>query len=323
VSSSIDHEVFVEAHARLHFGVLDLRGTLGRWFGGIGAAAPAPVVRLSARRDDRLIAEGPDADRAHEFARRFLHHHHLDAGAGLVIEQALPPHSGLGSGTQLALAVGRALAELYAMPTDPVTLALAVGRARRSAIGTWLFAGGGLVVEGGRARDGEGCGPLIARIELPASWQCVLAIPAGHGGLSGVAETQAFSTLPQPPQQEVEHMAHLVLMALLPAAADGDLAAFGRALTEIQQINGRWFAAVQGDTFAPGIPRTLIDLMLRGGAAGAGQSSWGPAVYGIVDGEPAAQSLVERLSATLGPGGVVYYGPFPARGARVWRKPTA
>jgi len=314
--------VFVEAHARLHFGVLDLRGSLGRWFGGIGAAAPAPIVRLSARQADDVVVEGPDAERAAEFARRFLEFHRLDTGARITIEQALPPHTGIGSGTQLALAVGRALAEVYSIAVDPVGLSSAVGRARRSAIGTWVFAAGGLVVEGGRARGGEGCGPLISRLELPSQWHCVLAIPEGPSGLSGSAEAQAFATLPEPPQAEVEHVAHLVLMALLPAAADGDLPTFGRALTEIQQINGRWFAPAQGDTFAPGSPRALIDVMLAGGAAGAGQSSWGPAVYGIVDGPAAAGRLCGQLSERLGSSGTVYSGPFPAHGARVWRNAT-
>jgi beta-ribofuranosylaminobenzene 5'-phosphate synthase len=145
----------------------------------------------------------------------------------------------------------------------------------------------------------------------------VLAIPSGQAGLSGSAEAHAFATLPEPPQQEIERVAHLVLMALLPAAADGDLRTFGRALTEIQQINGRWFAAAQGDTFAPGLPRTLIDLMLAGGAAGAGQSSWGPAVYGIVDGKVAADALADRVGAALGSEGTVYSGPFPRTGATV------
>jgi len=315
--------VYVETHARLHFGVLDLRGSLGRWFGGIGAPAPAPLLRLSARGADRVTAAGPDSARAAEFARRFLLHHRLDGGAHIAIEQALPSHTGLGSGTQLALAVGRALAEIYAVPSDPVALALAVGRARRSAIGTWIFSGGGLVVEGGLAREREGCGPLISRIELPPEWHCVLAIPSGHAGLSGPAEAHAFSTLPEPPEQDTERVAHLVLMALLPAAADGDLGTFGQALTEIQQINGRWFAAAQGDTFAPGLPRTLIDLMLAGGAAGAGQSSWGPAVYGIVDGSSAADALADRVKSTLGSQGSVYSGSFPRAGARVWWNGTS
>jgi beta-ribofuranosylaminobenzene 5'-phosphate synthase len=110
--------VFVEAHARLHFGVLDLRGSLGRWFGGIGAAAPAPTLLLSADRAERVTADGPDADRALEFAQRFLAHHGATQGAHLTVHRALPAHAGLGSGTQLALSVARALAELYALPAD-------------------------------------------------------------------------------------------------------------------------------------------------------------------------------------------------------------
>src|SRR2546426_12662729 len=70
--------VFVEAPARLHFGVLDLRGDLGRRFGGIGAAVPAPSLLLEARPAAELRAEGPDAARALEVARRFAAHHGLD-----------------------------------------------------------------------------------------------------------------------------------------------------------------------------------------------------------------------------------------------------
>lgn len=311
--------VFVETHGRLHFGVLDLRGSLGRWFGGIGAAAPAPTLQLSATRADQLTASGPDCVRAKAFAERVLRHHGIAAGAHIEIQRALPAHAGLGSGTQLALAVARALAEIYAFPADPVALALASGRARRSAIGTWVFAQGGLVVEGGRPRAGEVCGPLIARVELPATWQCVVAVPAGDLAMSGAAETEAFARLPEPPQSEVERVAHLVLMALLPAAADGDLAMFGSALTEIQRITGAWFAPVQGDTFAAGTTRDLIELLTRHGAVGVGQSSWGPAVYGIVDGGAAAARITETIRAILGLHGAVYCGPFPSRGARVWR----
>jgi beta-RFAP synthase len=314
--------VYVEAHARLHFGVLDLRGSLGRWFGGIGAAAPAPTLRVSARAGSTVSASGPDADRALQYARRFLTHHRITRGAHIIVERTLPAHSGLGSGTQLALAVGRALAELYSLPSDPVALSLGVGRARRSAIGTWVFASGGLVVEGGRPREGNACGPLISRIELPPHWHCVVAVPKGLAGMSGAAEAQAFSTLPEPSQREVERVAHLVLMSLLPSAAEGDIETFGRTLNEIQQITGQWFAPVQGDTFAPGPTRAVIDLLIEGGAAGAGQSSWGPAVYGIVNGDSDAQRLAERVREHLGPDIAVFSGPFPAHGARVWRQPA-
>ena len=93
---------------------------------------------------------------------------------------------------------------------------------------------------------------------------------------------------------------------------------FGAALSAIQAINGRWFEPVQGGTFAPGPSEELVRRMAEWGASGVGQSSWGPAVYGIVDGENAGLRLAERvraLSSTLGAAGSVYEGPFRAGGA--------
>jgi beta-ribofuranosylaminobenzene 5'-phosphate synthase len=313
-------EVFVEAPARLHFGVLDLRGDRGRWFGGIGAAVPAPATVVSARPAAALTVDGADVDRALEFAERFFSHYRIRGGADVRIHHAIPPHAGLGSGTQLGLAVARALAQVHGIEPDVAQLAESVGRGRRSAIGMWTFAGGGLVVEGGH-RPGErrgSTGPLLARLMFPGSWRCVVAVPEAPSGLSGKDEAAAFERLPTPPDRDVERVAHLVLMALLPALADCDIEAFGGALSEIQEITGRWFAPVQGGAFAPGAGETLVRRMREWGAAGVGQSSWGPAVYGIVDGDDAAARLAGRVRADYGPGCAVYEGPFSAHGARVW-----
>ncbi len=311
--------VFVEAPARLHFGVLDLRGDLGRRFGGIGAAVPAPSLLLEARRAPALEAEGPDADRALAFANRFAAHHRLDGGAHLCLHRIIPPHAGLGSGTQLALAVARALAELYGLPADVPALARAVGRGRRSAIGTWTFALGGFVLEGGRRNAGDGLAPLLARLALPAAWRCIVAVPRGEPGLSGDEEAAAFARLPRPDGRAVERVAHLVLMQLLPALAEGDLPAFGEALSHVQRITGEWFAPAQGGVFAPGESGTLVERLRAWGALGVGQSSWGPAVYGIVGDPAGSHALAERARAILGPGGVVFEGGFSAAGARVSR----
>jgi beta-ribofuranosylaminobenzene 5'-phosphate synthase len=311
--------VFVEAPARLHFGVLDLRGALGRRFGGLGAAVPAPSLLLEAVRAHRLTAEGPDAERALGFGQRFLAHHGLEEGARLTVHRAIPPHSGLGSGTQLALAVARALAELYGLPADVIGLAQAVGRGRRSAIGTWTFALGGFIVEGGRRVAADAIAPLLARFPVPSEWRCVVAVPLGSPGLSGEAEAAAFEHLPPPPEPEVERVAHLVLMQLLPALAEADLPGFGAALTEVQRITGAWFAPAQGGVFAPGASETLVRRLAEWGAAGVGQSSWGPAVYGLSGSESAARAIAARAAELVGPGGQVFEGGFAPTGAQVWR----
>jgi len=321
-STSGGAAVFVESSARLHFGVLDLRGALGRWFGGLGAAAPAPTLLVSACPADALEVDGEDADRAAGFAGRFLAHHGLHGGARLRVHRALPAHAGLGSGTQLALAVARAMAELYGVATDAPGLARAVGRAQRSAVGTWTFAGGGLVLEGGRRRESEDVAPLLARLPFPSTWRCVVAIPDSAPSLSGTEEAAALAQLLPPAERDVERVAHLVLMALPPSLADGDLATFGRTLSAIQSITGHWFASVQGGTFAPGPSGELVRRMSEWGALGVGQSSWGPAVYGIVADEDAGVRLSERVRAELGATGAVHVGPFNALGARVWRSGT-
>jgi beta-RFAP synthase len=315
--------VTVEAPARLHFGILDMRGHLGRRFGGIGAAIPTPSVRLEVTPDERLTAEGPDADRAQEFARRYLAATGITSGAHLKVERAIPAHAGLGSGTQLALATARGLAELFGQPSEPLTLARQVGRGLRSAIGTWTFALGGFVLEGGRVAGDDTVAPLISRLPIPSSWRAVIAIPEGQPGLSGAAEAAAFRQLPLPEEREVERVAHLVLMQLLPALADGDLVAFGAALTEVQRITGGWFAQAQGGRFAPGPAREAVERLAEYGALGVGQSSWGPTVYGLVPHQDAARDLAQRVRAFLGGRGVVFETPFSERGALVsshWRQ---
>jgi beta-RFAP synthase len=273
---------------------------------------------VSASRADRLIVEGEDATRATSFAQQFLDHHGIRSAAHVHVHRSLPSHAGLGSGTQLALAIARALAGIYDIESDIGALSRAMGRAQRSAIGTWTFAHGGLVVEGGRRAMRDQCGPLIARLPFPDTWRCVVVVPDGPPGISGADEAEAFARLPKPTEHDVEHVSHLVLMVLLPALADGDLESFGRALSEIQEVTGRWFAPAQGGTFASGPSHALVRQLAEWGAAGVGQSSWGPTVYGIVDGDEAAARLVERVTGALGPRGRVFGGPFRSEGARVW-----
>jgi beta-ribofuranosylaminobenzene 5'-phosphate synthase len=312
-----DRIVRIEAPARLHFGMLDLRGSLGRRFGGIGAGVFEPSLVLEIERAQRVEAEGAEANRAAEFAKRYLESQRMGEGVRILIRHAIPEHAGLGSGTQLALAVARGIAELYDRPSDAGTLAAAVGRARRSAIGTWLFEGGGFIVEGGRREDGDRIAPLLARLSIPESWRCVVAVPSTASNVSGESELQAFRELPLPPQSDVERVAHLVVMSLLPALVESDLETFGRALSTIQRINGEWFAPAQGGPFASGASTELISKMSEWGAAGVGQSSWGPAVYGITDGDARAAELASKVRATLNGRGTVYVNQFARSGARV------
>jgi len=303
--------VRVEAPARLHLGMLAAAGDGPRRFGGLGVAVSRPAVVLEAERADGLSAEGVDAERALLFARRCQEALGVTSGAHLRVVEAIPQHAGLGSGTKLALAVAQALAVLGARELDAPALARAAGRAARSAVGMWTFALGGLVVEGGVRRDRERPAPLLARYEMPEAWRCVLVVPAAEPGLSGAAEDQAFARLAPTPEYSAA-IAQLVLTSLLPALAEHDVEEFGAALTRVQQLVGDSFAAVQGGRFHPRA-NGLVDALLAAGAAGAGQSSWGPAVYGLAGSEAAARELAGRMAGE----GTVEIVAFDNDGARV------
>jgi beta-RFAP synthase len=308
--------VFVEAPARLHMGLLDLAGDLGRRFGGLGAAVAAPSLLLEARPAERLSAEGPESERLLLYARRYLDRQAIRGGASLRLQRAIPAHAGLGSGTQIALATARALAALFDQPTQAPALAIATGRAQRSAVGTWVFERGGFVLEGGRdARDAPA--PLLLQRELPAAWRCLVAIPDVPQGVSGAAEAAAFEALAPPPGQLTGRIARLVLMALLPALVEEDLPAFGRGITELQALVGEMFRPVQGERFAHPEVAALVAALLAEGAAGAGQSSWGPAVFGLFPGAAEAQRAADRLRARLA-GAPLFVTAFDNRGARCW-----
>jgi beta-ribofuranosylaminobenzene 5'-phosphate synthase len=306
--------VRVEAPARLHLGMLDVVGGGARRFGGLGVALSAPAAVVEADAADDLSVEGADAERALAVARRAGERLGV-APARIRIREAIPPHVGLGSGTKLALAVTAALAALAGRTPDPPAIARAAGRGARSAVGLWTFALGGLVVEGGVRTDRDDPAPLLARLAMPEEWRCVLAIPDADPGLSGTAEEEAFARL-RPPAELAALIAQLVLTSLLPALAEHDLDEFGGALTRLQRLVGEAFAPVQGGPFHPQAA-PLVELLLRGGAAGAGQSSWGPAVYGVVGDERSGRALAERMEAELAGAGSVALVRFENQGARI------
>jgi beta-ribofuranosylaminobenzene 5'-phosphate synthase len=305
----------VEAPARLHMGMLDVAGGGARRFGGLGVALSRPATVVEASPSDDVTADGPDAERALAVAQRCREALGLAGGARVRVLEAIPAHVGLGSGTKLALGVTAALAALAGQTPEPRTIARAAGRGARSAVGLWTFVLGGLVVEGGVRPGAEQPAPLLARHAMPDDWRCVLVIPHAEPGLSGRAEEQAFGRL-RPDSDRAALIAQLVLTSLLPGLAEGDLAEFGAALTRVQRLVGESFAAVQGGVFHPRAG-ALVDALLRLGAAGAGQSSWGPAVYGIVGDEQAGRELARGMDAELAGGGGVELVRFDNHGARV------
>ena len=209
--------------------------------------------------------------------------------------EGLPPHAGLGSGTQLGMAVATVLS-LYAgdSKASGVELARRVGRGLRSAVGLHGFLQGGLLIEGGKLSD-ESISPLVARIAVPADWRWVLIQPRGTEGLSGAAEQQGFAKLPPMPGSTTDRLCRLAMLDLAPALIEADFGKFSDALHAYGQIVGEYFAPVQGGIYADARLLDLAPRLRALGVSGFGQTSWGPTLFALCPDAAAASRLVETL----------------------------
>ena len=312
----------IRTPSRLHFGLLARGPQAPRQFGGVGLMIDAPGLELSARPAEAWGADGPLAARALKFAARVAGRLAAEGSAPaplqFTIHRAPPEHVGLGTGTQLGLAVARILASSAGRPAPPLAaLAGWSGRGLRSGIGLHGSALGGLVVDGGRI-GAEGIPPLLARLDVPADWSVLLVLPRGGPGLHGVDEARAFAELPPIPDALTDRLCRLVLLGLLPAAAEGDLARFGEALAELQHHVGRTFAPAQGGLYAHPESQAIVDALRAEGLHGVGQSSWGPALYGFSRDDPGRRAAtLRRLVDRLGPRASASWTSPSARGAVV------
>ncbi|MEA2833056.1 MAG: beta-ribofuranosylaminobenzene 5-phosphate synthase [Methylobacteriaceae bacterium] len=288
--------VTVRAPARLHLGFLDMNGGLGRRFGSLGLAIDAYETRITARCAAEASVHGPEAERV----RRVLGQLASVMGSSscaISIESAIPAHTGLGSGTQLALAVAAALHHLSGRSGDLSQYALLTRRGARSGAGIGLFSAGGFIVDGGHGPT-IGVPPVIARLAFPDSWRIMLVLDRSQQGVSGAEEVDAFAALPQFPASTAGEICRRVLMQILPALAETDFEGFGTGISAIQAIVGDYFAPVQGGSrFKSRAVEALLHDLAASGATGIGQTSWGPTGFAFVPDAATAKKLLATASS--------------------------
>jgi beta-ribofuranosylaminobenzene 5'-phosphate synthase len=311
-------KVRVKTPARLHLGLIDMNGDLGRMFGGLGVGIDHPNVIVEAQNAENFAVTGQEAELATTMAKRFLCAYQVQPKVHINVEEAIPAHIGLGSGTQFSLAIAVALARLFNVKASVSELAVAMGRARRTGVGTAIFETGGFVVDGGKNLSNKKFPPQIYRQPFPSEWRFIVAIPNLNKGLSNSEETSAFGKLSKMPAEDVGQICRLIMLKLLPAIAEHDIENFGDALTKIQVITGNHFAQAQGGTYSSPAAAECIEFMKKAGVYGVGQSSWGPTLYGAVK-QNETKQVLSKVKAYLGKsvGGQVFIARANNRGASI------
>jgi beta-ribofuranosylaminobenzene 5'-phosphate synthase len=136
----------------------------------------------------------------------------------------------------------------------------------------------------------------------------MIAIPAQKGA-SMKTEENIFQTECPVPLREVEKISHIILMQLLPALFEEDMAIFGSSINAIQELGFK----KKEIALAP-ISNVLMKILREEGACGAGMSSFGPTVYAF--GED-AERLKNISMEFLGKKGQVFITKARNKGTKI------
>lgn len=287
----------IKTPSRLHLGLIDMEGGLGRVDGGIGIALEEPGYEISFEKDSEVNVSHMRnlQEEALKLAEMICSELRVE-GVDIEIKKTIPEHVGFGSKTQLSLAIASGIYKVYDIHKPVLDIAKLVGRGGTSGIGVKAFEEGGFILDGGHSSD-KGFAPsrfsdaspppILARYDFP--WWLVCAWPEGKGA-HGEREMSIFEKNCPIPAEQVERVSRLILMKILPALVEKDIGEFGQGINMLQETG---FKKIEIGLQDPEIWR-LLEFMQKN-SVGGGMSSFGPVCFGVCETMLEAQALEKKV----------------------------
>ncbi len=286
--------VHIQTGCRLHFGPLSHHPEKGRHFGGIGMMIRSPGFDLVVKKSKAASASNSESALA-LLDLICSSQPEWDQSVSIEIKNEIPTHQGLGSGTQLGMAVTEAVGLLHGESgLSAQQLANCSRRGQRSAVGLHGYLEGGFLVDAGH-QQGESIGQIACRLKFPEDWSILLVTPSESQGMHGDDETQTFAKLSPMSQTRTGDLSRLTLTEILPSIKHADFRAFAHAIKEYGELVGDFFAQIQGDIFSHAEMNGFADRLHEENMIALAQSSWGPTVAIFVP----DQDEADRVSALV------------------------
>jgi beta-ribofuranosylaminobenzene 5'-phosphate synthase len=311
-------KIRITTPCRIHLSLIDENGFVGRVDGGIGLMLDRPNVVFEASNNAKEFKI-----KAHKYYRESIEV--INQIASKVFKafnisnknfhfnliRYYPSHVGLGSKTQLSLAIARAITKLKDLNNlELKELTRLVERGGTSGIGWRGFDAGGFILDAGhdfgKGKEKETFLPssasttadpalTILRYPIPEHWRFVLVIPNVKKGAFGDEEVSIFQTHAPIPKEEVTEVSHQILMKIIPGLMKNDLQCFGEGLKSIQKIGFKKVEiSLQHD-----IVKEVLNFFEEYGLKAYGMSSFGPSVIGVVESDEEANILLKEVQMRL------------------------
>ncbi len=317
-------KIRVTTPSRIHLSLIDLNGYTGRVDGGIGLMLDRPNVVFEASNSanefkiacNKYYRESIEI--INEKASKIFKTLNINnKNFFLSLRRYFPKHVGLGSKTQLSLAIATAIARLKNTSLSTEELTKVVERGGTSGIGWKGFEEGGFILDGGHdfgvGKEKESFLPssasssapalTILRHSIPENWRFLLIIPNVKKGFYGDDEVRIFQKYAPIPKDEVNEVSHQILMKILPGIIKNDLKCFGEGLKRIQSIG---FKAIE-ISLQHQIVKDILNFFNDYGVKAFGMSSFGPSVVCITESDAESEELRDAYYEQFGRNGEHIY----------------
>ena len=258
--------------SRLHFGFLEIsRNNDDGTFGGIGLSIDKFNTKIKVKRNSKTKVEGKSLNKAFFFLNTFCKKKEIKPNFLINVEDAPSQHTGLGSGTALALSIGKAISELSNLNLEIEKIGKILNRNRRSNIGLLNFKEGGFLID---LKIKKKSFTNINKILFPEEWKIIL-IKDSKQGLHGKKEIEAFKRIKKIPKKNIS-LTGLVIKEIYPSLIENNFEKFCKAITKLQNVMGEYFNLSQGGRFSSPEVYNILNFLKKENILGYGQTSWGP-----------------------------------------------
>ena len=278
--------------ARLHFGFLEINNNHpNNSFGGIGLSIDKFNTKIKVIKNLKTKVKGKSLDKASFFLNPFFKKKKIKPNFFLNVEKSPLQHIGLGSGTQLALSIGRAISDLSNLNLDIEKIAKILNRSYRSNIGLINFKHGGFLID---LKIKNKFFTNIDKVFFPEEWKIIL-IKDSKQGLHGKNEVGVFKKIKNFPKINNISLIDLVLLKIYPSLIENNFNEFSKSVTELQNIIGNYFNVFQGGIFSSPAVENVLNFLKKENVLGYGQTSWGPTGFAFFSNIKKAEQMKTKL----------------------------
>jgi len=293
--------VMVETGARIHLGFYGFHRENELTLGGAGIAVEGVGYKLIVSSSSKTTVIGCQAERVMGLVREAAERLGVEASVSVRVEKCIPQHVGLGSTTQLTLAVYSALA-LYA-GLNPAHVLEKIEGSKYSGIGLGAFKHGGFIVDTGSFKGRK---PLpVFSLPMPSKWRIITVIPRTSWRMSNEEREEEAVDMTIRIHKEragprMDCRGYIALLDyLIPGIIYNNYEAFVRGAELLEEATASSFSPVQEGHYCCRESERAALAMKEIGCRGVGQSSWGPLVYCFAPDEREAKRLADALQELL------------------------